>query len=143
MLSESDASKKYRNSQASIHSLCSKSTVYLTILRKSRKPSAKWILDKETAFVDFLLSQFSASGDGILRKATFNEVVTLLKKKLPEALGAEKAGDIGRSKWTALKSAYHAVVDIKNMSGFTWGDDQEVGVTLNHNDVWKQSSGKW
>ncbi|KIK74086.1 hypothetical protein PAXRUDRAFT_176737, partial [Paxillus rubicundulus Ve08.2h10] len=72
------------------------------------------------------------------RKATFNEAATLLKKKFPKALGAEKTGDVCRSKWMALKAAYHAVVDIKNMAGFTWSDDQGVGVTLKHNDVWER-----
>ncbi|KIJ14054.1 hypothetical protein PAXINDRAFT_79922, partial [Paxillus involutus ATCC 200175] len=138
MSSESDASKNSRNSQASIHSLRSRGTVDPTTLKKSRKPSAKWTLDEETAFIDFLLSQFSASGDGNPRKATFNEAATLLKKKFPKALGAEKTGDVCRSKWTALKAAYHAVVDIKNTSGFTWSDDQGVGVTLKHNDVWER-----
>ncbi|KIK77789.1 hypothetical protein PAXRUDRAFT_776420 [Paxillus rubicundulus Ve08.2h10] len=33
-------------------------------------------------------------------------------------------GDGCRSEWTTLKAAYHAVVDIKNTSGFTWSDDQ-------------------
>ncbi|KIK81262.1 hypothetical protein PAXRUDRAFT_115860, partial [Paxillus rubicundulus Ve08.2h10] len=89
-----------RNSQVSIHSLCSQGTVDPTTLKKSRKPSAKWTLDKETAFIDFLLSQFSASSDGNPRKATFNEAATLLKKKFPKALGAEKTGDVCMSKWT-------------------------------------------
>ncbi|KIK71893.1 hypothetical protein PAXRUDRAFT_22676 [Paxillus rubicundulus Ve08.2h10] len=40
MLSESDASKNSRNSQASIHSLCSRGTVDLTSLKKSKKPSS-------------------------------------------------------------------------------------------------------
>ncbi|KIJ10947.1 hypothetical protein PAXINDRAFT_85276, partial [Paxillus involutus ATCC 200175] len=125
-------------SDASIHSLRSRGTVDPTTLKKSRKPSAKWTLDEETAFIDFLLSQFSASGDGNPRKATFNEAATLLKKKFPKALGAEKTSDVCRSKWTALKAAYHAVMDIKDTSGFTWSDDQGVGVTLKHNDVWEQ-----
>ncbi|KIK78547.1 hypothetical protein PAXRUDRAFT_16813 [Paxillus rubicundulus Ve08.2h10] len=77
-----------------------------------RPPSTPFILE------------FSASGDGNLRKATFNGAATLLKKKFPKALGAEKAGDVCRRKWTALKAAYHAVVDIKNMSGFTQSDNQ-------------------
>ncbi|KIK91938.1 hypothetical protein PAXRUDRAFT_795399, partial [Paxillus rubicundulus Ve08.2h10] len=134
----SDASKNSRNSQASIHSLCSQGTVNLTSLKKSRKPSARWTLDEETAFIDFLISQFSASGDGNPRKATFNEAATLLKKKFPEALGAEKTGDVCRSKWMALKAAYHAVMDIKNTSGFTWSGDQGAGVTLKHSDIWEQ-----
>ncbi|KIK81240.1 hypothetical protein PAXRUDRAFT_114774, partial [Paxillus rubicundulus Ve08.2h10] len=138
MSSESDASIHSRSSQASIHSLCSRGTVNLTSLKKSRKPSARWTLDEETAFIDFLLSQFSASSDGNPRKATFNEAATLLKKKFPEALGAEKTGDVCRSKWTALKAAYHAVMDIKNMTGFTWSDDQGAGVTLKYSDIWEQ-----
>ncbi|KIK72659.1 hypothetical protein PAXRUDRAFT_21731 [Paxillus rubicundulus Ve08.2h10] len=118
--------------------LFSRGTVDLTSLKKSRKPSARWTLDEETAFIDFLLSQFLASGDGNLGKATFNEAATLLKKKFPEALGAEKTGDVCKSKWIVLKAAYHAAVDIKNMSGFTWSDDQGAGVTLKHSDIWEQ-----
>ncbi|KIK78325.1 hypothetical protein PAXRUDRAFT_773893 [Paxillus rubicundulus Ve08.2h10] len=53
MSSESNASKNSRNSQASIHSLRSRGTVDPTTLKKSRKPSAKWTLDEETAFIDF------------------------------------------------------------------------------------------
>ncbi|KIK76976.1 hypothetical protein PAXRUDRAFT_72463, partial [Paxillus rubicundulus Ve08.2h10] len=101
------------------------------------KPSARWTLDEETTFIDFLLSQFSASSDGNPRKATFNEAATLLKKEFPEALDAKKTSDVCRSKWMVLKAAYHAVVDIRNMSGFTWSDDQRAGVTLKHSDIWE------
>ncbi|KIK81732.1 hypothetical protein PAXRUDRAFT_155355 [Paxillus rubicundulus Ve08.2h10] len=81
--------------------------VNLTSLKKSRKPSARWALDEETTFTDFLLSQFSARGDGNSRKATSNEAATLLKKKFPEALGAEKTGDVCRSKWMAVCGLSH------------------------------------
>ncbi|KIK97043.1 hypothetical protein PAXRUDRAFT_767612, partial [Paxillus rubicundulus Ve08.2h10] len=82
-------------------------TVNPTSLKKSRKPSDKWTLDEEIALIDFLLSQFSASGDGNPRKATFNEAATLLKKKFPEALGVEKMGDVCRRKWMAVCGLSH------------------------------------
>ncbi|KAG1733162.1 hypothetical protein EDB19DRAFT_2041319 [Suillus lakei] len=75
--------------------------------------------DEEAVFVNFLLSEFSVSGDGNPKESTLNAAASKLKERFPNASGAEKTADACKNKWQSLKSAYNAVVDIKNTSGFT------------------------
>ncbi|KAG2102321.1 hypothetical protein BD769DRAFT_1676650 [Suillus cothurnatus] len=127
------------NSDGSIHSLCSRGTLELVELKKNqskRKPAASWTPEEETVFVDFLLSQFSASGDGNPKGATFTEAANLLKERFQNASGAEKTAGVCKNKWQSLKSAYSAVMDIKNTSGFTWSDEYGAGIVIKNDNVW-------
>ncbi|KIK73208.1 hypothetical protein PAXRUDRAFT_108730, partial [Paxillus rubicundulus Ve08.2h10] len=37
---------------------------------------------------------------------------------------------------------YNAVIDIKNMSGFTWSDQNGAGIVLKNHDVWDRYAKK-
>jgi hypothetical protein len=93
------------NSDGSIRSLRSCDTLELVELKKNqskRKPAASWTPEEETVFVDFLLSQFSASGDGNPKGATFTEAANLLKERFPNASGAEKTAGVCKNKWQSV-----------------------------------------
>ncbi|KIK89808.1 hypothetical protein PAXRUDRAFT_831756 [Paxillus rubicundulus Ve08.2h10] len=88
---------------------------------RNQEACAKWTTEEETTFIEFLLSQCSSSGNGSnFKKPTFTVAAMHLKVKFLNASGAEKTHDVCQGKWTALKAAYNAVVDIKNTLGFTW-----------------------
>ncbi|KAG2158080.1 uncharacterized protein EDB93DRAFT_1246566 [Suillus bovinus] len=124
------------NSDKSTHSLCSRGTIDQVELKKGkRKPAASWTSDEEAVFVDFLLSQFSASGDGNFKTLTLTAAANLLKERFPNASGAEKTASVCKTKWQSLKSGYNAVLDIKNTSGFTWSDEYGVGIVTKDDDV--------
>ncbi|KAG0698453.1 hypothetical protein DFH29DRAFT_810344 [Suillus ampliporus] len=127
------------NSDGSTRSLCSHGTIDPVELKKKqskRKPPASWTPEEETVLVDFLLSQFSASGDGNPKGTTFTDAASLLKERFPNASGAEKTASICRNKWKSLKAAYNAVIDIKNTSEFTWSDEYGAGIVRKNDDVW-------
>jgi len=78
--------------------------------KKKRKPAAAWTLSEEAAFVDFLLSEFSASGDGNPKSSTLNAAAILLgKEKFPDQTGAEKTGSVCLTKWQSVR--YDHVAD--------------------------------
>ncbi|KIK90715.1 hypothetical protein PAXRUDRAFT_151314 [Paxillus rubicundulus Ve08.2h10] len=133
--------KSSKNSQTSSCSLHSQGPVDLATLngtgKKTRKPCAKWTTEGETSFVEFLLSQCVSSGDGSnFKKPTFTASAMHLEVKFLNTSGAENMCDVCQGKWTALKAAYNAVVDIKNTLGFTWSDEHGGGIFLKHDDVW-------
>ncbi|KIK37046.1 hypothetical protein CY34DRAFT_93421, partial [Suillus luteus UH-Slu-Lm8-n1] len=131
-------SRTSSHSDASTHSLRSRGAVNPIELpkKKKRKPAAVWTSNEEAVFVNFLLSEFSASGDGNPKESTLNTAASQLKEIFPNASGAEKTADACKNKWQSLKSAYNAVVDIKNTSGFTWSDEYGAGVVNKRDDVW-------
>ncbi|KIK93870.1 hypothetical protein PAXRUDRAFT_144068, partial [Paxillus rubicundulus Ve08.2h10] len=87
--------------------------------------------------LEVLLSQCLSSDNGSnFKKPTFTVAAMHLKVKFPNTSGAEKMCAVCQGKWTALKAAYNAVVDIKNTSGFTWSDEHSGGIVLKHDDIW-------
>ncbi|KAG1737440.1 hypothetical protein EDB19DRAFT_1829543 [Suillus lakei] len=84
--------------------------------------------NEEAVFVNFLLSEFSASGNGNRKESTLNAAASKLKERFPNASGAEKTADACKNKWQSLKLAYNAVVDIKNTSEFIWSDEYGAGI---------------
>ncbi|KAG2143510.1 uncharacterized protein EDB93DRAFT_1251923 [Suillus bovinus] len=125
------------NSDKSTHSLCSCGTIDQVELKKGkRKPAASWTSDEEAVCVDFLLSHFSASGDGNFKTPTLTAAANLLKERFSNASGAEKTASVCKTKWQSLKSGYNAVLDIKNTSGFMWSDEYGVGIVTKDDDVW-------
>ncbi|KAG1862473.1 hypothetical protein C8R48DRAFT_547614, partial [Suillus tomentosus] len=95
---------------------------------------AIWTSEEEGALIEFLLSEFSASGDGNPKEATFKAAASLLTERFQNASGAEKTSDACRNKWQSLKSAYNAILDIKNMSGFMWSDEFGAGIVRKNDD---------
>jgi hypothetical protein len=76
--------------------------------KKKRKPAAIWTPEEETAFVDFLLSEFSASGDGNPKGTTLSAAASLLKQRFPNSTGAEKTGGVCGTKWQSVRYDYVA-----------------------------------
>ncbi|KAG2367234.1 hypothetical protein BDR07DRAFT_1195468, partial [Suillus spraguei] len=95
-----------------------------------------WSKAEETAFLEFLLKALPSSGNGGFKMPTFNQAATNLKEKFKQQRGAEKTGAVCKNKWTALKKAYHSVIEIKCTSGFTWSDENRAGITDRKDDVW-------
>jgi hypothetical protein len=78
--------------------------------KKKRKPAAIWTSEEETVLVDFLLSEFSASGDGNPKGSTFTAAASLLgKDRFPNSTGAEKTGGVCGTKWQSVR--YHVAND--------------------------------
>ena len=67
-----------------------------------RKPAASWTPEEETVLIDFLLSQFSASGDGNPKGPTLTEAAKLLKERFLNAYGAEKTAGVCKNKWQTV-----------------------------------------
>jgi hypothetical protein len=92
------------HSDASTHSLHSCGAVNPIELpkKKKQKPTAIWTSDEEAVFVDFLLSEFSASGDGNPKESTLNAAVSQLKERFLNASEAEKTADACKNKWQSV-----------------------------------------
>ncbi|KAG1836474.1 hypothetical protein DFJ58DRAFT_734961 [Suillus subalutaceus] len=103
---------------------------------QSRKPAAYWTKQEEESFLQFLSEQKSITGDGNFKTKTFNDASNHLKEKFPKQKGAEKTRSVCNSKWTNLKSAYTAVVEIKRASGFTWTDDHGLELLWRVKSAW-------
>ncbi|KAG2046243.1 hypothetical protein BDR06DRAFT_1037894 [Suillus hirtellus] len=128
-----------KSSASSSHSLRSRGTVDVVLAAASsatHKPPAMWTKAEEGAFLDFLLLALPSSGDGGFKMPAFNQASTNLKLKFPHQRGAEKSGLVCKTKWQVLKKAYHSVIQIKCMSGFTWSHEHRVGITDRKDDVW-------
>ncbi|KIK94938.1 hypothetical protein PAXRUDRAFT_122076, partial [Paxillus rubicundulus Ve08.2h10] len=97
---------------------------------------ALWTEEEETLFIDFLISEFASSGDGGFKKSTFQEAAKCLKVKVLQQVGGEKTVASCQSKLQGLKKSHNAVIDIKDMSGFTWSDQNGAGIVLKNHDVW-------
>ncbi|KAG2351810.1 hypothetical protein BDR07DRAFT_1220276, partial [Suillus spraguei] len=91
---------------------------------------------EEMTFLEFLVLVFPSSGDGGFKMPTFNQASTHLNAKYPHQRGAEKSGIVCKNKWTVLKKSYQSIVEIKCTSGFTWSNEQGVGITDRKDDVW-------
>lgn len=93
------------SSDGSTRSLRSHGAIDPVELKKNqskRKPAASWTPEEETVLVDFLLSQFSASGDGNPKGPTLTEAAKLLKERFPNACGAEKTAGVCKNKWQTV-----------------------------------------
>ncbi|KIK97783.1 hypothetical protein PAXRUDRAFT_49855, partial [Paxillus rubicundulus Ve08.2h10] len=112
-------------------------------LKQSQKFPALWTEEEETFFIDFLISEFASSGDGGFKKLTFQEAAKCLEVKFLQQAGGEKTVAICQSKFQGLKKSYNAVIDIKNMSGFTWSDQNGAEIALKNHDVWDRYAKKF
>jgi hypothetical protein len=92
------------SSDGSTRSLRSRGAIDPVELKKTkkRKPAASWTTAEEAVLVDFLLSQFSASGDGNPKETTLTEAAKLLREKFPNACGAEKTASACKNKWQSV-----------------------------------------
>ena len=93
------------SSNGSNHSLRSHGPIDPVELKKNqtkRKPAAFWTSEEEAVFIDFLLSQFSASGDGNPKNPTFTAAASLLKERFPNASSAEKTASVCKNKWQSV-----------------------------------------
>lgn len=124
------------SSTGSGHSLRSKGPVEASNSATTRrKQAAKWTTDEDTALIEYL--RLHIPGDGTnFKKQTWHGAAAHLKERFPEQLGGEKTQSSCQTRWTKLKSSYHAVVDIKNASGFAWSDIDGAGITLEYESTW-------
>ncbi|KAG2053300.1 hypothetical protein BDR06DRAFT_1021512 [Suillus hirtellus] len=99
------------------------------------KQAAKWTTDEDTALIEYLCLHIPSDGTNF-KKQTWHGAATHLKERFPEHLGGEKTKSSCQTRWTKLKSSYHAVVDIKNASGFVWSDIDGAGITLEYESTW-------
>ncbi|KAG2066401.1 hypothetical protein BDR04DRAFT_967197, partial [Suillus decipiens] len=97
---------------------------------------AIWSKAEETDLLEFLLKALPSSGNGGFKMPMFNQAAVHLKEKHLHQKGAEKTGIVCKNKWTALKKAYHSVINIKNTLGFTWSDEHRAGITDRKDDIW-------
>ncbi|KAG2097287.1 uncharacterized protein F5147DRAFT_656418 [Suillus discolor] len=118
------------------HSLRSKGPVEANNSATTRhKKAAKWTTDEDTALIEYL--RLHIPGDGInFKKQAWHGAAAHLKERFPEQLGGEKTQSSCQTRWSKLKSSYHAVVDIKNASGFAWSDIDGAGITLEYESTW-------
>ncbi|KAG2342368.1 hypothetical protein BDR05DRAFT_1000997 [Suillus weaverae] len=103
----------------------------------SRKAFTKWTEHDETLLIQFLANHKSEAGDTFsYKQMTFTEAAKYINDLSKHKKGAPKSRDPCKTKWTNLKAAYYAVVDIKKTSGFSWSDETGAGITDDHGDVW-------
>ncbi|KAG2057662.1 hypothetical protein BDR06DRAFT_994785 [Suillus hirtellus] len=114
------------------HSLWSKGPVEASNSATTHcKQAAKWTTDKDTALIEYL--HLHIPGDETkFKKQTWHAAAAYLKERFPDQLGGEKTQSSCQTRWTKLKSYYHAVVNIKNASGFAWSDIDDAGITLEY-----------
>ncbi|KAG2047077.1 hypothetical protein BDR06DRAFT_1000343 [Suillus hirtellus] len=118
------------------HSLRSKGPVEASNSATTRcKQAAKWTTDKDTALIEYLRLHIPSDGTNF-KKQTWYGAAAHLKERFSEQLGGKKTQSSCQTRWTKLKSSYHAVVDIKNASGFAWSDIDGTGITLEYESTW-------
>ncbi|KAG2068964.1 hypothetical protein BDR04DRAFT_1119394 [Suillus decipiens] len=103
-----------RSSSGSSHFLQSQGTLEAALAAPCgalQKAPAIWSKAEETDLLEFLLKALPSSGDGGFKMPTFNQAAVHLKEKHLHQKGTEKTGIVCKNKLTALKKAYHSVIN--------------------------------
>ncbi|KIK73616.1 hypothetical protein PAXRUDRAFT_177958 [Paxillus rubicundulus Ve08.2h10] len=118
------------------HSLRSNSSNIITAQfsqATTRKKAAHWTVEEETAFLGFLQGELSKFSDGNFRKPAFTAAANFLMAKFPLCsingeMAGEKTLEMCDCKFNSqFKQLYHAVVNLKNASGFMYCNKLSAG----------------
>ncbi|GLB36664.1 hypothetical protein LshimejAT787_0309510 [Lyophyllum shimeji] len=98
--------------------------------------AAAWTTKNETIFLDFLITQAAAAGDGgNFKMVTFTAASAVVDKACSK--GSPKTAKAYQNKWNALRRAFRAIQAIKfSKSGWTWDDEHGANITLDMEDAW-------
>ncbi|KAL4074554.1 hypothetical protein V8B97DRAFT_2022774 [Scleroderma yunnanense] len=116
------------------HSLCSKGPVIKAGSNtnpKSYKKATNWSDGDTTALLEFLIEELPKVGNGNFKKSTWMAASSFISTKFRVTKGGQKM-------LMHLKKQHDAIVNLKNVSGFTYSDKDSAGIMLSQADVWSR-----
>ncbi|KAJ3007619.1 hypothetical protein NUW54_g3478 [Trametes sanguinea] len=108
------------------------------LLTASSKEHAKWTLEDEKMFVNYLTDHLAEQGDGNYKMSTFNAAAAVLEGM--RTAGGPKTGTACKNKWSRIKETYYICYKLKHgdgTSGFTWSEERGADIGIEDEAIWE------
>ncbi|KAG2342749.1 hypothetical protein BDR05DRAFT_1025627 [Suillus weaverae] len=105
----------------------------------NHKEAAVWTVKEEVSLLDFLYCNKMGMDGVTFNKKVYLAAAALLTQQYTDQKGGKKTYAACKTKFSSLKSSYHAAVDLKfgGLSlGFTWTDDGGACIDDSSASVW-------
>ncbi|CDO78294.1 hypothetical protein BN946_scf184685.g3 [Trametes cinnabarina] len=122
----------------SVASTAPRSTEPALVPTASGKENAKWTLEDEKTFVNYLTDHLAEQGDGNYKMSTFNAAAAVLEGM--RAAGGPKTGTACKNKWSRIKETYYICYKLKHgygTSGFTWSEEMGADIGIEDEAIWE------